>query len=145
VAGIGDPVPGLRSAWRSYAQAKVAARGATLLRDAGPVAEWAALGEYAVVLQLPDSAFTPALVPEPVARLLDDHKRPQLTETLRAYLEHGCSISRTAESLHLHRTSLYYRLDQIRAVVGLDLDDGANRLLLHQGLLLADLIRPPGR
>ncbi|WP_020658323.1 PucR family transcriptional regulator [Amycolatopsis benzoatilytica] len=140
VAGIGEPADGLASAWQSYAQAAAAAKGARLLPGAGPVAQWADLGAYAILLQIPDDALSPALIPEPLARLRADPKGPRLVETLRTFLDHGGSIPRTAEALHLHRTSLYYRLDQIRAISGLDLDDGRTRLLLHAGLLVADLV-----
>jgi sugar diacid utilization regulator len=144
VAGIGSVVAGLEAAWRSFGQALAAARGARMLRGCGPVANWDALGAYGVLLQLPASALTPELVPQAVERLLRDEKAPRLVETLRTFLDHGGSIPRTAEALHLHRTSLYYRLDQIEAVTGLDLDDGRNRLLLHLGLLVADLVPTPG-
>ena len=140
VAGIGEPVGGLASAWQSYAQAAAAAKGARLLPGASPVAKWSELGAYAILLQIPDAALCPALIPEPLARLRADPKGPRLVETLRTFLDHGGSIPRTAEALHLHRTSLYYRLDQIRAISGLDLDDGRTRLLLHTGLLVADLV-----
>lgn len=132
-AGIGD----VDEAWRSNAQAQAAARGAALL--AGPVAEWTDLGAYAILLRLPRHALGPELVPAPVARLLAHEKADRLVETLRVFLDHAGSMPRTAEALHLHRTSLYYRLDQIRAITGTDLDDGRDRLLLHLGLLIADL------
>ncbi|GAA3523304.1 helix-turn-helix domain-containing protein [Amycolatopsis ultiminotia] len=140
VAGVGEPVAGLAEAWQSHTHAVAAAKGARLLPDLGPVAEWAKLGAYAILMQIPDAALLPGLVPEPVARLLGDPKGARLAGTLRTFLDHGGSIPRTAEALHLHRTSLYYRLDRIRAISGLDLDDGRNRLLLHTGLLVADLV-----
>ena len=48
-------------------------------------------------------------------------------------------MPRTAAALHLHRTSLYYRLGQIRTLTGLDLDDGRTRFQLQLGLYLEDL------
>jgi sugar diacid utilization regulator len=144
-AGVGGVAPGLEEAWRSRAQATTALRGSRLIPGCGPVVSWESLGTYALLLQLPDDAFSSALRPEPVARLLRHEKGSRLVETLRTYLDFGGSVPRTAEALHLHRTSLYYRLDQIREITGLDIDDGRNRLLLHLGLLLEDLNSPPGR
>jgi sugar diacid utilization regulator len=141
-AGVGGVVPGLEEAWRSNAQAMTAARGSHLVPGLGRVVSWDSLGAYAFLLQLPDGAFGPTLQPESVARLLRHEKAPRLVETLRTYLDAGGSVPRTAETLHLHRTSLYYRLEQIREITGLDIDDGRNRLLLHLSLLLADL-NPP--
>ena len=140
VAGLGGAVPDLGSARRSHAQAVTAARGARLLPGLGPVVRWEALGPYAVVLRLPDPAAE--LVPAPLERLLGHRSAPRLVETLRAFLDHAGSMPRTAEALHLHRTSLYYRLDRIAEITGLDLDDGRDRLLLHLGLLVLDLGGP---
>jgi sugar diacid utilization regulator len=145
VGGVGGVVPGLEEAWRSRAQAATAVRGSRLIPGCGPVVGWESLGIYAILLQLPGDAFGPALRPEPVARLLRHEKASRLVETLRTYLDYGGSVPRTAEALHLHRTSLYYRLDQVREITGLDIDDGRNRLLLHLSLLLEDLKSPPER
>jgi sugar diacid utilization regulator len=141
-AGVGGVVPGLAEAWRSHAQAITAMKGAGLIPGFGPVVDWGSLGAYAILLQLPDDAFGPALRPEPVARLLQHEKASRLVETLRTYLDYGGSVPRTAEALHLHRTSLYYRLEQVRDITGLDIDDGRNRLLLHLSLLLEDIRSP---
>jgi len=150
VAGVGGEVESVAEAWRSARQARAAARGAAALPGPaetptarptfGPVARWSDLGPYALLLQLPAEALTADLVPEPLARLLDDPRAATLVDTLRAYLDHGGSMPRTAEALHLHRTSLYYRLDRIRETTGLDLQSGGDRLLLHTGLLIADLL-----
>ncbi|WP_075300794.1 MULTISPECIES: helix-turn-helix domain-containing protein [unclassified Pseudonocardia] len=139
VAGIGPVVPSPELLWRSAGRAAAAARGARLVPGLGPVARWDGLGPYAPLLQLPPAELDADLVPAPLVALRADPRAARLVETLRAYLDHGGSIPRTAQALHLHRTSLYYRLDQIRAVTGLDLDDGRDRLLLHLGLLVADL------
>ncbi|MFH9060911.1 helix-turn-helix domain-containing protein [Streptomyces coeruleorubidus] len=42
------------------------------------------------------------------------------------------------------RTSLYYRLRQIREITGLDLDNGADRLVLHMGLRVEELLAGTG-
>jgi sugar diacid utilization regulator len=139
VAGIGTTVAGIDEAWQSYARACAAARGARLIPASTGVLTWDDLGAYAVLLQVPDAELTPALVPAPLARLLRHEKAPRLVETLRVFLDRAGSIPRTAEELHLHRTTLYYRLEQIREITALDLDDGRARLLLHMGLLVDEL------
>jgi len=142
VAGIGGAAEGLAEAWTSRLQADTAARGARLLPRLAGVGVWDDLGPYAVLLHLPDSALSPALLPDPLRALLDHERGSRLVETLRSFLDHAGSIPRTAAALHLHRTSLYYRLGQIREITGLDLDDGEQRLRLHLGLRVADLLGP---
>jgi len=59
-----------------------------------------------------------------------------LLDTLEAYLDSGCSKTRTAAFLHLTRQSLYSRLDRIFAILGSD-PTGMDRALgLHLALKL---------
>jgi hypothetical protein len=46
--------------------------------------------------------------------------RPELRETLEAYLEHGLDRQRTARSLHLHPNTVDYRIRKIGVLTGLD-------------------------
>jgi DNA-binding PucR family transcriptional regulator len=52
-------------------------------------------------------------------------------------------VRAAAERLHLHRTSLYYRLGRIAELTGRDLADGGARLELHLALKLVRLARRP--
>jgi DNA-binding PucR family transcriptional regulator len=63
-----------------------------------------------------------------------------LVRTLEAYLRHAGSAPAAADELHIHRTTLHYRLDRIRAITGSEPDDGETRLLLHLGLGVARLL-----
>jgi hypothetical protein len=142
--GLGGAVDGLADAWRSARQARVALRGALLLpASAGQpsgVAVWDTLGADAVLLSLPDDALVPDLVPAGLRALEAHEAAPRLLATLRAYLDEGGSVPRTAAVLHLHRTSLHYRLRQIAEITGMDLNSGADRLILHLGLRTRDLL-----
>lgn len=61
----------------------------------------------------------------------------ELIATLRAFVEHGCSTTRTAEALFLHRNSLRYRLRRIEALIGMPI--APNRLMLELALMSGDL------
>ncbi|MFC9357511.1 PucR family transcriptional regulator [Rhodococcus sp. NPDC057014] len=141
VAGIGDPVTCLADAWQANEQANVAADAAARLNRLAPVGVWAELGANALILQLPMKALSSTFLPAPLARLLRPGEPDWLLETLASFLDHAGSAPRTAAALHIHRTSLYYRLDRIRQLTGLDLDDGENRLMLHLGVRLLELAR----
>ncbi|MFI0240408.1 PucR family transcriptional regulator [Streptomyces sp. NPDC016845] len=140
VLGVGGSQTSLADAWTSYKQALVAARAARRMPRLKRVGTWEELGEYAVLLQLPDHALNESLLPKPLRMLLDAPGGQRLEETLRSFLEHAGSIPRTAEALQIHRTSLYYRLRQVQEATGLDLDDGGDRLILHLGLRIRDLL-----
>ncbi|MEU8525791.1 MULTISPECIES: PucR family transcriptional regulator [Streptomyces] len=142
VIGVGGRQAGLDHAWTSYEQALVAARAARRLPSLKRAGDWEALGELAVLLQLPEHALNASLVPEPLRTLTEAHGGDRLRDTLRCFLEHAGSIPKTADTLGIHRTSLYYRLRQIQEITGLDLDDGAHRLTLHLGLRVGELLAP---
>jgi PucR family transcriptional regulator, purine catabolism regulatory protein len=57
----------------------------------------------------------------PLRRSDADHGS-RLEATLRAYYACGASVSRTAQALFLHRNSVRYRLDRVRALLGADID-----------------------
>jgi len=58
-----------------------------------------------------------------VARLLEAGG-PELLRTARAYLDEAGSAQRTAQSLGIHRQTLYHRLERIERLSGLSLDSG---------------------
>jgi hypothetical protein len=139
VAGIGTDVAGLDRAVESAVQARLARRAAaTVLGTA--VASWAELGPYGVLLRIPDDDLDETALPAEVRQLRDIDRDGHLTRTLRVYLDHGCNGPAAAGALHIHRTTLYYRLGRIAELTGLDLDDGRTRLTLHLGLTLLDVI-----
>ncbi|MFF5516439.1 PucR family transcriptional regulator [Streptomyces coeruleorubidus] len=116
VVGIGGPRTGLADAWTSYEQALVAVRAARRLPHLKGPGDWADLGEFAVLLQLPEYALNASLLPQPLRALAEAHGGARLRDTLRCFLDDAGSIPRTADALRLHRTSLYYRLRQIREI-----------------------------
>jgi DNA-binding PucR family transcriptional regulator len=52
----------------------------------------------------------------------DEERSSRLLDTLRTYYECGASVAKTAEKLFLHRNSVRYRLDRVRALLGADID-----------------------
>ncbi|WP_405752729.1 helix-turn-helix domain-containing protein [Streptomyces sp. NBC_00012] len=140
VIGAGGRHLGVHDAWRSYEQSLVAARAARRLPSLKSMGDWDLLGEFAVLLQLPEHALNESLVPKPLRTLNETNGGDRLRDTLRCFLEHAGSIPKTADALRLHRTSLYYRLRQIEKITGLDLDDGTHRLTLHLGLKIEELL-----
>jgi hypothetical protein len=144
VAGIGPSVRGLNQAHKTARQAHLAREAAGTVIDTR-VAAWADLGPYAALLRIPEEERTEESLPEEVRLLLAVDSGGDLTETLRLYLDHACNGPAASEALHIHRTTLYYRLGRISELTGLDLSNGRTRLSLHLGLTMLDLIRmgPP--
>ncbi|GAA2944358.1 helix-turn-helix domain-containing protein [Microbacterium luteolum] len=138
-AGVGGAHSPLADAHRSLREARIAGRGAAVDPMRDRVVHWADLGLDRVLLQLPLEDLTTADLPVPVQQLLVEQSGPDLAETLEAYLDCGCDAQRTAQELHVHRSTLYYRLDRVRAIIDVDLSDGLVRRELHTGLRVATL------
>jgi hypothetical protein len=67
----------------------------------------------------------------------DAKHRGILADTLAVYLSVGASVSRAAQVLQVHHTTLRYRLRRIIEISGLRLDDPAERLAAQLHLLAA--------
>ncbi|WP_233213641.1 PucR family transcriptional regulator [Mycobacterium hubeiense] len=68
-----------------------------------------------------------------------EHDRGDLVHTLDVYLTNGGDARKTARELHLHRSTLYYRLDKLAEAIGSHLSDGETRFELTLSLRLAVL------
>ena len=66
-----------------------------------------------------------------ILREYDARKGTDHLKTLETYLNNERSISRTAEALYIHRSSLLKRLDKIARLTDFDLDDADTRLYLR--------------
>ncbi|HEY8472383.1 MAG TPA: helix-turn-helix domain-containing protein [Natronosporangium sp.] len=137
VIGIGGHRPTLVEAVHSYREARMAAMAAATLPGVGELARWSQLGVYQVAASLAVRADHPPVPHAGLRRLLDQPEALPLLETLETYLDAAGNAQLTAELLHLHRTSLYYRLQRVEQLAGTDLKDGVERLALHLSLKVA--------
>jgi hypothetical protein len=132
----------LRSAWR---EADVAARVGLGRPHLGRVLIWPGLGFYRVALE--GAAVVEALVAATPAARLRARAEPDLVRTALVYLDEAGHAARTAAALGVHRQTLYYRLDRIQQLTGIDVGQGEARLQLHVGLALGEVLphlREPG-
>lgn len=124
---------GLTEASAAYERATTAARGALLLEGHGDIVDWADLGIYSVLLDM-NSRTLHRLVPTGLHALKAADPSGVLLQTAEVYLDSAASPPTAATALHIHRTTLYYRLGRIHDLSGLDLADGNDRLTFHLGL-----------
>lgn len=149
VAGVSDPIVVSGEAepeglvWSSSPtlaarQADVAAIVAHGRPQLGSVLAWETLGFYRVVIQ--GAAAVAALIEGTPAARLRARADADLIRTALVWLDQGGSAARTAAVLSVHRQTLYYRLERIEQLAGVDLDEGEARLGLHVGLALAEVL-----
>ncbi|NUR06024.1 MAG: helix-turn-helix domain-containing protein [Nocardioidaceae bacterium] len=140
VVGIGGEEAGADGAAASHDDARLAARAATLLPELGPVVGAESLGVYRLLLRLPPGELAASRYPAELRRLVDADSNDNLVETLAAYLSCAGDVTAASAALHVHRSTLYYRLGRIEEIAGVDLRDGEQRLRLHLGLKMRRLV-----
>ena len=72
----------------------------------------------------------------------DRERQGDLVETLRAFLDSGFNLTRSAESLSVHPNTVVYRLKRVKELSGRDPYDPDDLLLLLLGLKLSELACP---
>ena len=103
---------GSRHGWRS--------RSSEAVESMRPIAVWPELGVYRLLACGPDKALASAVLDPAVRRLLGQND-PELRHTALAFLEAGGNVQETAAALHVHRQTVYYRVQKIEQVTGLTL------------------------
>jgi hypothetical protein len=100
-----------------------------------PRPTWDALGSWHLIVSAPESLSVADI--HPGAEALAALDRRDLVVTARALFDAGGDVAFTAEQLHIHRTTLYYRIERIEAITGVNLKTGTERDDLHMALRLA--------
>jgi PucR C-terminal helix-turn-helix domain/GGDEF-like domain len=137
VVGVGGHRAALVEAAHSYREARMAAMAAAALPGIGETVCWSHLGVYQVAATLANRNGRPPVPHDGLRRLLDIPEALPLLETLETYLDAAGNAQLTAELLHVHRTSLYYRLQRVEQLARTDLKNGVERLALHLSLKVA--------
>lgn len=124
----------VRVAWEQCQQALQIARRLEL----PPVTEHAQLGYLLTLWQagpqeLERNPHAPAL------RRLQQEQQADLFHTLETWLDLGANSARTARAMHIHRSTLNYRLKRIREICGDPLSEPSARLDLLLALKLLRL------
>lgn len=136
VVGVGPTVPTAGGVHRSHLRARQALVVALRTSAPVPVVAWEDLGVHRLLVQLPRDGLAEGIDPR-----LDGlvERDPEVVATLEAWLDRAGAVAATAEALHVHRTTLYARLDKV-AEAGFDLQDGSDRLALHVGIAALRLL-----
>lgn len=128
--GVGGHADHPRQFSRSYRQAVHALQVRTSLPNPYGITVFDELGVYRWLTGPGSSLEIATLIGEWLGPWLDyDSRRgTDLVAALSAFLEHSGNCNDTAEALHIHRSTLRYRLHRIRDLTGHDLTDPETRL-----------------
>jgi DNA-binding PucR family transcriptional regulator len=137
VIGVGRPALRLADAIDTYRDAIRATRVADVVPGFRPLARFADLGVYRMLVGLPLEELGHDLVHPGIARL--EALDPQLVSTLELFLDEAGDTRAVADLLGVHRATVYHRMRRIEEVTGLSLARGDDRLALHLSLKVARL------
>lgn len=138
-AGIGPLVGDLTRVGDSFQRARDAWRVNAATRSPIRVSVWDTLGVDRVLVRLPLAELGLDDLPVPVRRILAAGLGEELLGTVEAYLDCSGDVAATTGALHIHRSTLYYRLGRIGALAGLDVGDPVLRRELTIGMRIARL------
>jgi hypothetical protein len=112
--------------------------------DLGGSADISTLGPWAMLASVVGDRSQLAIFSPAAYALCTDGDETQRT-TIEVYLDGVGHVSHVCEQLHIHRATLYYRLERMPDVVKAALDDGVQRSALHLCLKLIRLWEASGR
>lgn len=122
--GISTIVDNLKDLARAYKEARIALEVGKVFDTERSVISYENLGIGRLIYQLPTSlceAFLQEVFKRGSLESLESRDDDTQMKTVRAFFENNLNVSKTAESLYVHRNTLVYRLEKIRKLTGLDL------------------------
>ena len=143
--GIGGYVDHPEHLPRSYREAMQALTVRMRQADPRGAVAFEDLGLYRLLATPEGRREAGAFVEDWLGSLLayDTDRQAGLVHTLGVYLDRGGNYDDSAAALHIHRSTLRYRLQRIRELSGHDLADADTRLNLHVALRAAVVAEPP--
>lgn len=128
--GIGTPAQDLTQWNDTFRQAGQALEMARRLSERRPL-YYPDLSVYRLLMQMEHSPEAREFYKHILGPLLAYESGDELIRTLEAYFERNGNLKKTANVLYIHRNTLLYRLERIKEITGLDLDDPETRLALQ--------------
>ncbi|WP_438447604.1 PucR family transcriptional regulator [Gorillibacterium sp. sgz5001074] len=140
--GCGNACTHLRDAPVSYREAMQALSMQEIMGT--PAVLYEELGIYRLLLQLGGGSTLDPFIQDCLGPLLehDRTKGSELLATLKVYLDHDGSKQIAAQKLFIVRQSLYYRLEKIKELLGVDVLSPEHRISIQVALRAFRLLHP---
>ncbi len=138
--GIGQIYP-LIDLHKSYAEARTALTLPRLMGQKGMVQKFSDLGIFSILFSH-DAASLKSYSFNTLGKLLeyDNKTENKLLPTLRELLDNCYNFKETADKLFVHINTLYYRINKIEEILGLDLSQMLTRVNLYTAIKVWDTL-----
>lgn len=136
VLALGTSAANLSEWRRTVEEAEQALLLGRQLLGPGRVLAFSDLGVYRLLVRLRETPELWTFYRETLSRLAeyDQRQGADLIKTLDAYFSHLGNLRATSEALHVHRNTLLYRLERIKEISGMDLDNAEEHFALWLAL-----------
>ncbi|AFM39873.1 sugar diacid utilization regulator [Desulfosporosinus acidiphilus SJ4] len=140
--GISNEAAEIEEIPRSYKEAQDALIYGEMLQGEGAISWFQDLGVYRMLCKFGQTNNLDEFLPKALRKLFDydQQNQTELLKSLQVFLEYNGNSSKAAKALFIHYKTLLYRLERIKEVTGLDLEDNQNRLELELGLKIIQIL-----
>lgn len=123
--GIGQTYKDMSSMRRSYGEAERAVQSAEKSSENISIVNYSRLGFIRLISDKTDISEISAYCFDVLGELILNDKKhnTEYVKTLGEYLRCGCSMVKAADALYIHRNTMVYRIEKIRALLGIDFND----------------------
>jgi len=143
ILALGTPTATLVEWTRTVKEAEQALMLGRQLFGSEKVLAFNDLGIYRLLVLLREAPEMWSFYRENLATLVayDQKQGGELLKTLEAYFNHLANLRATSEALHIHRNTLLYRLERIKEISGMDLNNAEQYFALWLALRAHRVLR----
>lgn len=125
VVYIGRPVYSIRHLSMSYKDAELLEKEMESHQREEAVFDFQSLGYKRYLFNVPEeeAEYFVENILGPILSKSNNRTKNEWLSTLQNYLQSNKNVTKTAESMHLHQNTVYYRLQQIQEKLNCDFDD----------------------
>ena len=137
--GLGGVAESIEEISRSYEEALEAIQiGRTIGKQ---YTDFSKLGVMKILYNATNRQMMQEAVPESILKLYEYDKENEsaLLATLQAYFDVNCNAKKAAENLFIHYKTMLYRLEKIKGITGICLEDSQERLEAEIGIKILKL------
>ena len=136
----GTVVQELKDLSKSYKEAKMAAEVGRIFYAERNVSAYASLGIGRLIYQLPRNLcemFIHEIFGEKMPDVLDE----ETLSYINKFFENNMNVLETSKNLYLHRNTLVYRIEKVKAAIGLDLRNFYDALTFKIAMMVVSYLR----
>lgn len=143
IGGIGRKAKGYNEFIKSYEQAIDAINIGKALDNKANIFDYDELGSFKLISDISKMNDINNYIPLSVISLIDidKSKNSKLLKTLETYIKNNKHIKSTAKELFIHPKTVSYRLEQIRDLIGIDLEDANQLFEIQIGMKILSFLK----